>query len=425
VYFQVGHFTGDLLKKLFLIFVVFSTLDLAGCAKKSNTPSYPTRGASSGNYESDSLTDPYISSVFPNFGNISGGSQITIAGSNFHADASFTVGGKPCKSLGKASYYAGTCIAQGAAQSGRVDIQVSNPDGRAYTAQKIYFFQADYAQITRISPLEGPENTLLHIYGTSFEVGAAVTIGGSPALSVQVLSPTEMTCLTPAGTSNAARVFVTNPGHHAEVGYSTVIYKQLGAAIPPSPAVAPVAFRVTPVFGVYANSEAEALQIAYAHRMSAEHHEDSLDEVSLLDLGNEISDAVIGALDDSTSLQSQLREFSVEHQNYIHYIQDKMNLKMAALTLSSPTSPHVNPPMYRLCDDKLRLSEILNAIQNNQEEAFVSSALDLVNQLPLPRQSIGRALSGALSVLFVTKQFESEGVRRRYYRYLLGGGQIR
>jgi len=51
----------------------------------------------------------------------------------------------------------------------------------------------------------------LTITGTDFVTGATVTIGGVPALSVQVNSDTEIECLAPAGFAGARDLVVTNP----------------------------------------------------------------------------------------------------------------------------------------------------------------------------------------------------------------------
>ncbi|MCI0342030.1 MAG: IPT/TIG domain-containing protein [Planctomycetales bacterium] len=64
-----------------------------------------------------------------------------------------------------------------------------------------------------IVPSSGPTTggTAVTITGGSLQTGAGVTIGGSPATSVVVFSPTQITVLTPAGPAGPANVTVTNP----------------------------------------------------------------------------------------------------------------------------------------------------------------------------------------------------------------------
>jgi hypothetical protein len=71
----------------------------------------------------------------------------------------------------------------------------------------------DILTVSSIGPDSGPAGggTGVTIQGTSFEAGASVTFGGIAATSVMVVSPTEITCVTPsmpAGTLND--VAVTN-----------------------------------------------------------------------------------------------------------------------------------------------------------------------------------------------------------------------
>jgi hypothetical protein len=65
--------------------------------------------------------------------------------------------------------------------------------------------------VSYASPNFGYEagSTSITIYGSGFS-GSTVTIGGAAATSVVVVSPTQITCVTPAGTIGAANIVVTN-----------------------------------------------------------------------------------------------------------------------------------------------------------------------------------------------------------------------
>jgi len=64
----------------------------------------------------------------------------------------------------------------------------------------------------------------LTITGTDFVTGATVTIGGVPALSVQVNSDTEIECLAPAGFAGARDLVVTNPDAQSDTLVGGFLY---------------------------------------------------------------------------------------------------------------------------------------------------------------------------------------------------------
>lgn len=53
--------------------------------------------------------------------------------------------------------------------------------------------------------------TPIRLLGAKFQTGATVSVGGSPATSVVVKSPTTITCTTPTGSVGPADIVVTNP----------------------------------------------------------------------------------------------------------------------------------------------------------------------------------------------------------------------
>lgn len=70
------------------------------------------------------------------------------------------------------------------------------------------------------------------ITGTGFVEGATVTIGGQAATSVVVVSATEITCDTPAGSEGAADVVVTNPDTQSDTLEGGFTYEQPGGGTP-------------------------------------------------------------------------------------------------------------------------------------------------------------------------------------------------
>jgi hypothetical protein len=67
--------------------------------------------------------------------------------------------------------------------------------------------------LTSISPTSGRETggTTITLTGEDFKEGATVTVGSNAATSVTVLSKTEMTAVTPAGSVGTVNVVVKNP----------------------------------------------------------------------------------------------------------------------------------------------------------------------------------------------------------------------
>ena len=67
--------------------------------------------------------------------------------------------------------------------------------------------------ITGLSPTSGTVlgGTSVTITGSDFQPGAAVFIGGAPALSVSVESSTRLVAVTPRGSAGSANVLVRNP----------------------------------------------------------------------------------------------------------------------------------------------------------------------------------------------------------------------
>lgn len=65
--------------------------------------------------------------------------------------------------------------------------------------------------VTAVTPAGGPVagGTAVTITGTGFTPGTTVTVGGAAAANVRVVSATQITCVSPAGTLGARDVVVT------------------------------------------------------------------------------------------------------------------------------------------------------------------------------------------------------------------------
>lgn len=161
------------------------------------------------------VTLPSITSVAPNTGSTSGGTDFTINGSNFKSTETTTVtfGGAPATVRAvNSSAILGTTPPHAA---GAVDVVVTT-GGQTATASGAFTYVAP--SVTSISPNTGSTagGTVVNISGTGFQTGATVTIGGIPAIDVSVVSATSITAKTPIGpaTEQATQprdVVVTNP----------------------------------------------------------------------------------------------------------------------------------------------------------------------------------------------------------------------
>ncbi len=156
---------------------------------------------------------PTITSVTPTSGPASGGTLITINGTNFAAGATVRVGGNLASGVTlvsatqlRATTPAGTVGAQA--------VQVTNTTGASATLAGAFTYTAAAAPaLTSVSPTSGPTagGTTITLTGTAFVSGATVRVGGTAATNVAFVSATQLTALTPAGTAGARDVQVTNP----------------------------------------------------------------------------------------------------------------------------------------------------------------------------------------------------------------------
>ena len=169
------------------------------------------------NGQSGTLTNGYTytaspapTSISPTSGTTSGGTPVTISGTNFASGATVTFGGTAATNVVVVS--STTITATTPAQAaGAVNVVVTNSNGQSGTLTNGYTYTASPAP-TSISPTSGPTGggTPVTISGTNFASGATVTFGGTAATNVVVVSSTTITATTPAQAAGAVNVVVTN-----------------------------------------------------------------------------------------------------------------------------------------------------------------------------------------------------------------------
>ena len=99
------------------------------------------------------------------------------------------------------------------AGTGVVDVTVTTPGGKSATSSADHFTYIAAPAVTGLSPSSGPAagGTLVTITGTGFTGATAVDFGTTAATNFTVVSSTEITADSPAGTG-VVDVTVTTPG---------------------------------------------------------------------------------------------------------------------------------------------------------------------------------------------------------------------
>jgi hypothetical protein len=163
-----------------------------------------------------SSSAPTITSLSPNSGPDSGGTGVTITGTNFLAGATVSFGGTAATGV---TVVSGTSITATTPANavGVVTVAVTNPDSQSGALANGYTYTSTNPAptVTSITPNTGPPGggTGVTISGANFLAGAAVTFGGTAATGVTVVNSTSITANTPVHTAEGGVVSVvaTNP----------------------------------------------------------------------------------------------------------------------------------------------------------------------------------------------------------------------
>lgn len=152
---------------------------------------------------------PTVSSVSPSFGDVGGGQVLTVTGTNFLAGALVTISGTSC-AVSSVAATSITCTT-GAKLAGTYDVIVTNSDAQAGTRASAYTY-ANAPTVTSVNPTTGniAGGTTVTITGTNFYAGSSVDFGGSACTSVNIVSQTSITCITPAHAVGAVDISVIN-----------------------------------------------------------------------------------------------------------------------------------------------------------------------------------------------------------------------
>ena len=192
---------------------------------------------------------PTVTSITPNTGTANGGSSVTIAGTGFLAGATVSLGGTSATSVNVTSSTSITATTAAHA-AGTVSVVVTNSDAQSGTLNNGYTYTASNPAptVTSITPNTGTANggSSVTIAGTGFLAGATVSLGGTAATGVNVVSSTSITAITAAHAAGAVNVVVTNSDaksgtltdgytYTTSTGGGPIAFVQVNAATPQTP----------------------------------------------------------------------------------------------------------------------------------------------------------------------------------------------
>jgi IPT/TIG domain/Putative Ig domain len=159
-------------------------------------------------------SSPVVTGVSPNSGPTSGGSSVTITGSNFLAGATVSIGGSAASSVTVSSSTQIRAVTP-AHLAGNADVVIQDPNGEASTLSNGFAYNVPSPTVASVSPNNGPTagGTRVTITGTNFLAGALILFGTTSATSVVVNSATQIQATTPAHAAGLAQVTVEDPGN--------------------------------------------------------------------------------------------------------------------------------------------------------------------------------------------------------------------
>ncbi len=165
---------------------------------------------------------PTVTGVEPGYGASTGGTRVTITGTNFNEATAVEFGSSDAVSFQVESET--TIIAVAPAGTGIVNVTVTTAKGGNSPVSSSDAF--DYRPaVTKLEPGYGASGggTRVTITGTNFNEVTAVEFGSSDAMSFKVESITKIVAVAPAGTGTA-EVTVTTPGGTSPTDFEDRFY---------------------------------------------------------------------------------------------------------------------------------------------------------------------------------------------------------
>jgi hypothetical protein len=155
---------------------------------------------------------PALTAISPAAGPSTGGTSVTITGTNFSGGTLVDFGTIPASKVVVDSAIEITAISPAEA-AGTVDVTVTSPGGASATSPADQFTAIAVPTVTAVTPAAGPlaGGTSVTITGTGL-TGASVVDFGTLAATMVVVSATQIAAISPAGANGTVDVTVTGPG---------------------------------------------------------------------------------------------------------------------------------------------------------------------------------------------------------------------
>ncbi len=181
---------------------------------------------------------PVINGLSPNSGPVSGGTEVTISGSNFASGATVSFGGVAGSSVVVASATQISVVSP-AHIAGSVEVTV-NENGQTSSGAS-FTYSAVSPTVAGVFPNSGPTagGTTVTISGTNFLSGASVLFGTVSSPSVSVSSGSKILAVTPPNSAGAADVTVQDPGNLAAKLSAAFTYNSPSSGPPTIASVSP------------------------------------------------------------------------------------------------------------------------------------------------------------------------------------------
>ena len=172
---------------------------------------------------------PTVSAVSPTSGPTSGGTVVTVTGTNFVAGATAVSFGSHASGSVTVSSSTSLTATAPSAGVGAVDVRVRTVGGTSAISSADQYTYVVTPTVTKVSPSSGTVTGggMVTITGTGFAQNSDVAFGSAPATSVHVQSPGSLTATVPSG-SGTVDVTVATDG---------------GTALPPPPTITPTTRR--------------------------------------------------------------------------------------------------------------------------------------------------------------------------------------
>jgi hypothetical protein len=153
---------------------------------------------------------PTIQSVSPRIGSETGGTKVTISGTDLAGATGVNFGSDPAVTFTVDSNFAVSATSPAEA-AGKVDITVTTTDGNTpIDPADVFTFSVEVPIVSSIEPQSGPVGQSVTITGSRFmKKGTTVTFGGTPATFTFVNSKT-LTATAPSG-SGTVDIIVSDP----------------------------------------------------------------------------------------------------------------------------------------------------------------------------------------------------------------------